>query len=179
RSVTALNAVFSRTPEQRRAVERRAAAIAAAAGAAAPPPPLDEPIARWFGDPVEPALAIPARRARDLLRAVDPIGYARTYRLFATADTAHRDRLPRLGVPAMFLTGEHDLNSTPAMSHAMARMVPGACCGVLAGARHMMPLANADEVNIRLCAFLEAADGQGMAHRISKGIGHDSATGAD
>jgi pimeloyl-ACP methyl ester carboxylesterase len=181
RSVTALNAVFARTPEQRQAVERRAAAIAGAGDAAALPVSLDEPIGRWFGDPVETSLAAPAALVRDLLRTVDPVGYARTYRLFATSDTAHRDRLPHLAVPALFLTGEHDLNSTPAMSRAMAGIVPGARWGVLREARHMMPLADVEAVNRRLRAFLAAVDRNGGPHptNIAEEISHASSSDAD
>ena len=178
-SVTALNAVFSRTPEQRQAVERRAAAIEGAP-ASAPMPP-DEPINRWFGDPLEPALAAPAALVRDLLCAVDPVGYARTYRLFATSDAAHRDRLPRLAVPALFLTGERDLSSTPAMSRAMAEMVPGARCGILGNAGHMMALTDADEVNRRLRSFLTAVDRATAPGpiNIEEGMDHGSSCGPD
>jgi pimeloyl-ACP methyl ester carboxylesterase len=181
RSVTALNAVFLRTREQRQAVERRAAAIGTAGDPASPTMSLDEPISRWFGDPVEPSLAASAALVRDLLRAVDPVGYARTYRLFASSDTAHCDRLLRLAVPALFLTGEHDLNSTPGMSRAMARMVPGARYGVLSKARHMMPLADADEVNRRLRAFFAAVDRKAAPHpiTIAEGVGCGSPSSAD
>jgi pimeloyl-ACP methyl ester carboxylesterase len=67
---------------------------------------------------------------------------------------AHRDRLPRLAVPALFMTGARDRNSSPAMSRAMADAVVGARCAVVEEAGHMMTLTAADEVNHRLRSFL-------------------------
>jgi pimeloyl-ACP methyl ester carboxylesterase len=151
-SLVALNAVYCRTPQQRAVVEARAAAIGDANGSASP----DEPIARWFGDPVPSAHVEHAGQVRRLLLSVDRIGYARSYRLFATSDMAHRDRLPRLTVPALFMTGAQDRNSISAMSRAMAAAVPGAQCAVIAEAGHMMTLTAADEVNHRLRSFLSS-----------------------
>ena len=149
-SLVALNAVYCRPPEQRAAVEARAAAIAQKNSSTSP----DEPIARWFGDPVSSAHLEHARLVRRLLLSVDRIGYARSYRLFATSDMAHRDRLPRLAVPALFMTGARDRNSSPAMSRAMADAVVGARCAVVEEAGHMMTLTAANEVNHRLRSFL-------------------------
>jgi pimeloyl-ACP methyl ester carboxylesterase len=123
-SLTALNAVYCRTPEQRAAVEQRAAALNDGWGTASP----DGTIARWFGDPVPTEARRACETVRSLLEAVDPVGYARTYRLFATSDNAHRGLLGSLTVPALFMTGELDPNSTPAMSQAMAAAaVKGRC----------------------------------------------------
>jgi pimeloyl-ACP methyl ester carboxylesterase len=74
--------------------------------------------------------------------------------LFAQSDRAHADRLKDLLLPVFFMTGEHDANSEPTMSQAMARLAPGSCVEVLSGARHMMTLTHADEVNSRLVHFL-------------------------
>jgi len=50
-SVTAMNAVFCRSAEQRRAIEERLAAI----GTNVAPEGWEGTIARWFGEPVPPA----------------------------------------------------------------------------------------------------------------------------
>lgn len=103
-SVAALNAVYDRTPEQRAAVMDRASTLDASATAAG----VDGTIARWFGEPVPAHLEAAARDLRALLVGVNPVGYARTYRLFASSDDAHVGRLESLDVPALFLTGEAD-----------------------------------------------------------------------
>jgi len=159
-SVAALNAVYDRTPEQREAVMSRAETLADVPLDAG----IDVTLARWFGDPVPAHLADAARAVRALLLSVDPVGYARTYRLFARADNAHIGRLPELGVPALFLTGECDANSSPAMSRAMASAVPLGRAEIIANERHMMSVTDPVQVNERLLAFLfEASKAQASA----------------
>jgi pimeloyl-ACP methyl ester carboxylesterase len=150
RSLIAMNAVYRRTAEQRAAVVERAAALTRdgkvdANGAT---------LARWFGEPIPAGLTTAAAAVEELLAAVDPVGYARTYALFARSDDAHCDRLDDLACPALFLTGEEDPNSTPKMSAAMAVATPHGRCQVLPGERHMMAVAAPQLVNQRLLAFL-------------------------
>ena len=78
----------------------------------------------------------------------------RTYQLFARSDRVHAERLPGLAVPALFMTGEEDLNSSAAMSAAMARRVPDARLEVVPGARHMMNVTHPQIVTDVLLAFL-------------------------
>jgi flavin reductase (DIM6/NTAB) family NADH-FMN oxidoreductase RutF/pimeloyl-ACP methyl ester carboxylesterase len=150
-SLVCLNAVFRRPPELAQAVRERAAAL----GGPHDPLAIAATIARWFGDPIPPALAGAAATARSALECVDAEGYARTYRLFANADTAHADRLADLAGPALFMTGSEDRNSTPAMSAAMARLAPAGRCLVLSGERHMMTIASPQKVTQRIMAFLD------------------------
>jgi pimeloyl-ACP methyl ester carboxylesterase len=161
RGVAALNGVYCRTPEQRAAVERRAHALEGGSGSP------EETIARWFGDPVPPALIHQAESARKHLRSADPVGYARAYRLFAVSDEAHRGRLEGLAVPALFMTGELDPNSTPAMSRAMAAAAPNGRCEVLPGERHMMPMTAPEAVNARLRAFFDSTQSEAPARRFA------------
>ncbi|WP_421697821.1 alpha/beta fold hydrolase [Ancylobacter sp.] len=151
RAVAALNAVFCRTPEQRAVVTARAGSLEAEGRAAS----HEAAVARWFGAPVPAELEASAAQVSALLASGDPLGYARTYALFAASDAAHRDRLASLAMPALFMTAEGDPNSTPAMSRAMAALAPQGAAEVLAGARHMMTLTHPAEVNARLLAFLD------------------------
>ncbi len=153
--VAALNAVFERTPEQRAAVEARAAALREGGPAASVAATLE----RWFGDPVPAQLRGAAEQVGRLLRDVQPLGYARTYALFAQSDRVHSQRLAQLQVPALFMTGAHDPNSSPAMARAMARRVPGARLEILADARHMMTVTDPERVNALLSAFLSGSAG--------------------
>ena len=148
--VVALNAAFMRTPEQRAGVVARADALERTGVSAT----IDSTIERWFGNPVPAELQAHAALVTEFMQNVDPVGYARSYRLFATSDAAHADRLQELRMPVLIMTGEFDPNSSPAMSEAMARRVPQAELVIVKDARHKMPLTCTQEVNERLLRFL-------------------------
>lgn len=162
KSVVALNAVFRRNSEQRSSVAQRLAALEKSAGEAG----TEQTIARWFGNPVPDKWAAAAERVHALLAEADPVGYLRTYRLFSVSDSAHEGRLPTLALPALFMTGEHDPNSSPSMSRTMAALAPHGSFDVVPGERHMMSLTAPDEVNRRLAAFFS---------RSEAGLDHDAA----
>lgn len=149
--VAALNAVFERTPEQREAVQRRAGLLHEAGIGAT----VDDTIERWFGAPIPDAMKDSADMVAGFLKRVHPLGYARTYQLFATSDRVHADRLAELRMPALFMTAEFDANSSPAMSRAMAARVAGSSAKVIPGARHMMTVTDPHRVNEALRDFLE------------------------
>ncbi|WP_082482797.1 alpha/beta fold hydrolase [Methylobacterium sp. Leaf123] len=169
-SVTALNAVYRRSPEQGQAVLRRVEALEAGEAS----PGIETTLARWFGSLVPPHLADEAERMRALLERADDRGYALAYRVFATADAAYAERLQNLSVPALFMTGQHDPNSTPEMTRAMAAAVPGARGFVLSGERHMMPLVGAARVNAEIARFiasLEADETAAAPRRFRNALG--------
>lgn len=168
-SVVALNAVYDRTPAQREAVMTRAATL----GDAPLDTGVDATLSRWFGDPVPGHLTQAAQAVRGLLLSVDPLGYARTYRLFACSDDAHVGRLASLAVPALFLTGECDPNSSPAMSRAMAAAAPFGRAEIIANERHMMNVTDPEGVNERLLAFLAEASAEEASHESINGERHD------
>lgn len=150
--LAALNAVFRRTPEQRAAVLSRAAALHETGVQAT----IASTMARWFGAPVPAALQPMATLVVGYLRDVQPEGYARTYKLFASSDEAHAGRLHRLSMPTLLLTGEWDVNSTPEMSRAMGREAPHAVVEIIPGERHMMNVVAPDAVNQSLRRWLSA-----------------------
>jgi len=144
-----MNAVHERSEAQREAVRSRANRLEAAGVRDT----VRETLERWFGEHgSDERDAVGA--VRDWLDAVDPVGYARVYRLFADADRAFSDRLAELEPRTLFLTGELDPNSTPAMSRTMASLAPNAEAAVLSGQRHMMSLVAPEQVNPVLDAFL-------------------------
>lgn len=150
RKLVALNAVFMRTAHQRAAVLERAHALRQVGVAAT----VDAAIKRWFGDPVPLALKADALRIAGFMKRVHPLGYARSYQLFATSDAVHAHGLLKLSIPALFLTGEFDPNSTPSMSKIMAELAPQGVFDVLPNARHMMTITSAEAVNQRLLSFI-------------------------
>lgn len=160
-SLVAMNAVFCRTSEQRTAVQERVAAL----DERHTPSDCDSTIARWFGEPVPAAYAAAAATARDFLRTVDPAGYARTYRLFATADAAHRERLATLAAPALFMTAENDQNSSPAMSETMAKLSQRGRALIIPSQRHMMSMTVPNDINRALIDFLDGIEPKGNLQR--------------
>lgn len=152
--LVAMNAVFCRPPDLKRAVEARADELDAKGVAASVEPTL----ARWFGDPAPDHLSAVSALARAALEGVRPEGYRATYRLFASSDAVFSEALRQLVPPALFFTGEHDANSSPEMSREMAARAPHGRAAVLSGARHMMALTHPDAVNRSLLAFLAEAD---------------------
>jgi pimeloyl-ACP methyl ester carboxylesterase/flavin reductase (DIM6/NTAB) family NADH-FMN oxidoreductase RutF len=154
--IVAINAVFCRTTGQRATIAARAAELRGGKQI----PDWAPTLSRWFGSPVPADAQTAAEDTRKLLAEIDPVGYARTYRLFSEADAEHSGRLSRLGAPALFITGTDDPNSTPEMSQAMARLAPRGQLVVMPEARHMMTLTHADAVNRELRVFLAAASAQ-------------------
>lgn len=156
--VVALNAVYERSPAQRSAVQDRARRLAEGSADAT----LEETLDRWFGPEQRARQPECITAVRRLLDAVDPAGYARVYGCFARADDAFTGRLPELTVPALFITGEHDPNSTPEMSSRMAAESPLGELAVVPGERHMMAYVEPDSVNPLIDRFLrQATGGQG------------------
>lgn len=149
-AVVALNAVFNRTPQDSIAVKERAHVIAQKG----PTFGVDDVIVRWFGKPVDERHAELCRRVRGWLHAVSWDGYATAYKVFATSDSAFAGRLGELRIPALFITGELDPHSTPAMSRQMADAAPYGQAVVIEGERHLMSLTAPARVNKAISSFL-------------------------
>ncbi|MGI6245426.1 MAG: alpha/beta fold hydrolase [Pseudochelatococcus sp.] len=146
RRVALLNGVHRRSEAARRAVIARADEIATGAF------DREAPLARWFSadEGASPACVL----ARELLACVDREGYAAAYRAFAAGDDVYADCWPRVTCPALFLTGDGDMNSTPEMARAMAAAAPRGKAVVVEGHRHMVNLTAPDAVNECLADWL-------------------------
>ncbi|MBW4709963.1 alpha/beta hydrolase [Roseobacter sp. YSTF-M11] len=145
KGVAALNGVFNRSDAATRAVRARADALSHA-GPADPTPTLQ----RWFGDTPEGALHDAAEACAAWLKTADRQGYARAYQVFATTDGPDDRTLAALKMPALFMTGAQDPNSTPAMSHNMAARSPQGVAIIHDRAAHMMPMTHPGDVNAAL-----------------------------
>lgn len=144
--VALLNGVHRRSEEARAAVEARAAGMRAGEFDS------EGPLKRWFSPAERDGEAY--RLTQDLLMRNDPEGYATAYSAFATGDTVYADAWDEIGVPALFLTGSDDPNSTPEMSRRMAEAAPRGRCVVIEGHRHMVNLTAPDQVNAALRQWL-------------------------
>ena len=144
--VALLSAVHRRDDVASAAVKARAAEIAA--GNVDPIAPLS----RWFGD--ESAGSEPSRLVKEWLAAVDLEAYATAYGAFAEGDVLFANRWPGVTCPALFLTGEHDPNSTPQMSLDLATAAPNGEACIIADHRHMVNMTAPDQVTAALRHWL-------------------------
>ena len=144
--VVAMNAIFQRSDEALLAVRQRAQELS---GISNPDPTTT--LQRWFADELNLPAAIACRL---WLETVDPKGYQQAYRVFANETGPLASELGRLSVPALFLTGAEEPNSTPEMSRAMAEVTPDAQAVVIEGAAHMMPMTHAAAVNKVILDFI-------------------------
>lgn len=144
--VALLNGVHRRGAEARAAVEARADEIVTGSF------DREAPLARWFSDAEKRTEAYAL--VHELLQTVDAEGYATAYRAFATGDAAYCDCWPSVRRPALFLTGDGDLNSTPDMAQEMAAAAPRGQAVIISGHRHMVNLTAPAQVNDVLCQWL-------------------------
>lgn len=145
-AVAALNAIFQRDDAAKAAVQARADTLAGTE-----PADPAAPLTRWFG--TEPS---PAREAcQRWLSETGPAGYRDAYRVFADEDGPAPQTLQDLHCPAVFVTGADEPNSTPAMSHQMAKLAPQGRAEIIGGAAHMMPMTHPAEVNAILSHFIQ------------------------
>jgi 3-oxoadipate enol-lactonase len=82
------------------------------------------------------------------------------FRIGATAVwlADQRDRAEAVRVPTLVLCGAEDRVTAPALSSALAKLVPGARCELIAGAGHLSNLERADEFNTLTGAFIRGVD---------------------
>lgn len=146
--VALLNGVYRRQSAARDAVIARADMIRSGGF------DLETPLARWFGDsPMDQAARA---QVSGWLSNVNIDGYATAYGAFARGDETYADRFADIPCPLLALTGDGDLNSTPAMAQAMAEAAPNGHAMVIEGHRHMVNLTAPDAVNAALISWLAA-----------------------
>ena len=153
--VAALNAIYRRTPEAHQAVRQRAASLIEDQARKDTKQNFAEaPVTRWFGESPVGDEARSSELCRQWLMEVDREGYSKAYSIFANENGPSDEALSNISVPVLFLTGENDQNSTPAMSKAMAEAVDRSSSVIVAGAGHMALMTHGQEVNTSLRDFL-------------------------
>ena len=151
RGLVLMNAVFDRDEQQRAAILQRLAA----AERDGPAGMADSAIRRWFTEDFRrnsPELVEPVRRR---LLANDPAAYLAAYRVFATGDAGLAAEAARIACPTLAMTAEHDINSTPAMSRALARVIPNAAALVLDNLAHGAPIEAPERVADAIYDFVQ------------------------
>ncbi len=148
--VAAICAIYRRSAQAAKAVQARAAALDATT---APDPSAT--LARWFPDLDAPE----AQACAGWLTGGDPAGYKAAYTVFAHENGPSDAALAALAVPALFLTGADDPNSTPEMSRAMAALAPQGTASAVSDAAHMLPMTHPDATNAALRRWLALCTG--------------------
>jgi pimeloyl-ACP methyl ester carboxylesterase len=97
---------------------------------------------------------------RRTLEANDVRSFIHAYRVFALGDGVIADELSLIKVPALAITGELDPGSTPEMTRRLAAAIPGAKAVVVPGARHMLPVQDADVLARAINEFIKDSEGE-------------------
>ena len=146
----ALNAVYQRSDAALTAVQQRAQELSQSTSIVG----IEQTTQRWFGGPHSKVMQGYAKLCATWLAANTVEAYALAYKTFADVRGAREASIAGIDCPSIFMTGEHDPNSTPAMSNALAQACPQASCVNVQGAAHMMPLTHSQHVSdeIRMLA---------------------------
>lgn len=149
--VAALNSVYRRSPQAKQAVQQRALDMIEN-------PVLSNvttPISRWFDDNAKGFEKQMASLCEQWLLAAPAKGYARAYQIFSQNNGPKDEALASLEMPAIFITGEGDANSSGDMSKRMAALCPDGHYVVIEHARHMVQMTHPDEINQLLVKFVK------------------------
>ncbi|MEO4042133.1 alpha/beta fold hydrolase [Hoeflea sp. CAU 1731] len=152
KSLILLNSIADRTPEQKiRARERLEFLSTHLPDETAPATAV-----RWF----TPAFL---ESHDDLVEAEAGITvstphapYASSYRVLVENDLI--DEVSGISCPTLIMTGELDEGSTPAMSEALHRQIPGSLLRIIGGVKHYMHFERPEELARHVNEFLKQAD---------------------
>ncbi len=150
KSLVAMNMVFNRSEQASKEVLQRADQMLEANQP--DQTQIEKTVARWFQGKktvVEPKQANQQKiaKVRTWLEQNSTRGYAMAYRIFATSDKIFLNKLAKLAMPVLYLTGDNDKNSTPAMSFQMAQLTPHGSSFSIIGEAHIMAYIAPDKVN--------------------------------
>ncbi|MEM7280891.1 MAG: alpha/beta hydrolase [Pseudomonadota bacterium] len=151
KGMAALSAVHNRDAKALEAVQNRARQLHVSGSLQHV---ADAPVTRWFGDPPPLQYETMAQQCRQWLSQNNLAGYASAYRVFAEETGPSPSILEKILVPALFVTGALDPNSTPEMSHQMANHCPNSEAVIVNDAKHMLQMTHADEISALLTRFV-------------------------
>ncbi len=116
---------------------------------------VEPTVQRWFTDDFKAANPAVLESVRAQIRGTDPLGY---YGCIAALLTlAFADRLDRIRVPTLFISGADDFGGgPPEIMQSLAAAVPGARHVSLPHAAHICNIQNPEGFNQELGAFLRA-----------------------
>lgn len=136
----------------------RIAAVAAGGVAAI----TEGTLQRWFTPATHAGRPDVVQRAREMLLATQPDGYAAC--AAAIRELAYLPRLGALAMPALYVAGAEDVAAPADAMRGMAAATPGARFEIVAGAAHMVSMETPAALNAILSDFLETAPRQNQGH---------------
>ena len=157
--VAALNAVYRRTSKAKACVRQRALDIAIHPEAAKP----EAAIERWFSNTTSDVEQEMAELCKHWLRSAPHQGYAQAYKIFSQNDGPIDAALSGLRAPAMFITGDGDVNSSAKMSQKMSALCPCGTVAVIENARHMAQMTHSQQINALLKTFISQCTNNQLA----------------
>ena len=78
--------------------------------------------------------------------ANDPVGYLRSYAIFAQGDDELVNDIARVRIATLIVAAEDDSGSTPQMGRGLHASIAGSELVVVPGVRHMLPLEQPDRL---------------------------------
>ncbi len=148
--IAVCNGIYRRSEKATKAIRQRVAELLTDKQ-----PDPTATLERWFGTSPEGEIKTVNDQCRQWLATMNQQSYAAAYHAFANADAPADEQLADIRCPALFITGELEPNSTPAMSHAMTRLVTNSRCIIIEQARHMMSLTHGTAVTNALVAHFK------------------------
>jgi pimeloyl-ACP methyl ester carboxylesterase len=154
-AIAILNSVHGRTEAQRAGVRERADRVEAGGPGAT----LETSIERWYTPDFRRRRPDLIEEARRQILANNRRAYAASYRAFADSDPTLDDRIYEIDCPALIMTAENDIGSTPEMSRRIASRILGARLKIVPHLRHFAPIEDPEAYNGALGVFLDEAIG--------------------
>lgn len=134
-SLTSVNSVCQRSPEESAAVEQRLATAGSDFEQG-----IDIAIERWFPAATTTVDTQIVESIRQTLEANDLESYLHAYAVFARGDKEIASELSQIIKPSLAITGELDPGSTPEMTRRLAAAIPDSRQHIVPGTRHMLPV---------------------------------------
>jgi len=140
--LVALNSVYQRSDSATEAVQQRAENLSNSEVVTG----VAQTIDRWFTPSPDPLMVPYARACEHWLRSNTVQGYAMAYKTFASQRGPSRVSLDQINCATIYMTGELDGNSSPAMSQRLCKETKSSKVEVINGAGHMLPLTHSQAV---------------------------------
>ena len=153
-SITFMNGVYRRVDAELKGVRQRLA-LTVKHGASAT---VELAIERWFNAAFRSKNPDIMARVRERLLTNNLQGYVSAYSCFVNGDPEVGEALTTVTCPALAMTGEDDVGSTPEMCHRMAADLVDARVKVLPGLRHGAPIEGAEVMGDLLLDFLAGVE---------------------
>ena len=112
---------------------------------------------RWFNPRFLAANPAVETQITNRLRDNDPGRFLECYELLSNAED-HPVDYASLGMPALVITGDGDLGSTPRMARDMAQAMPNARAEIVQGAKHMGIIELHQKFSDALIGFMAESD---------------------